>query len=141
MIYMKSGAQTSVKLTPYVQVCRITIPIHLRVIGDLHIVSGGGSIPNYKFYKITSMFYCNVIHDITQEIYRYSPIIHVIVYKGTYLMYNYSIIIPYKGNLSNLDNAELRLKLAVTEYWQFRLNSTLWSKLPTLPSQKNASFL
>ena len=116
MIYMKSGAQTSVKLTPYVQVCNITIPIHLQVIGDLHTASGGGIISNYKFYKITSMFYCNVIHDITQEIYRYSPIIHVIVYKGTYLMYKYSIIIPYKGNLSNLDNTELRLKLAITEY-------------------------
>lgn len=116
MIYIKSDAQTSVKLTPYVQVCNITIPINLRVIGDLHAASGGGIIANYKFYKITSMFYCNVIHDITQEIYRYSPIIHVIVYKGTYLSYKYSIIIPYRENLSNLDNTELRLKLAVTEY-------------------------
>lgn len=116
MIYMKSGAQTSVKLTPYVQVCKIIIPIHLRAIGDLHTASGEGIISNYKFYKITSMFYCNVIHDITQEIYGYSPIIHVIVYKGTYLMYNYCIIIPYNGNLSNLENTQLRLELAITEY-------------------------
>ena len=105
MIYIKSGAQTSVKLTSYVQVCKITIPIHLQSIGDLHIASGGGIIPDYKFYNITSMFYCNVIHNITQEIYRYNPIIHVIVYKETYLVYNYSIIIPYNGNL-----------LAITEY-------------------------
>lgn len=116
MIYVKSGAQTSVKLTPYVQVCKITIPIHLQSIGDLHTASGGGIIPDYKFYNITSMFYCNVIHNITQEIYRYNPIIHVIVYKETYLMYRYSIIILHNGNLSNLDNTELRLKLAITEY-------------------------
>ena len=116
MIYLKSDAQKSVKLTPYVQVCKITIPIHLQSIGDLHAAKGGGIIPNYKFYNITSMFYCNVIHDITQEIYGYGPIIHVIVYKETYLMYKYSIIIPYNGNLSNLENTQLRLKLAITEY-------------------------
>ena len=117
MIYMKSGAQTSIKLTPYVQVCKITIPIHLHSIGGLYTASGGGIIPDYKFYNITSMIYCNVIHNIAQEIYGYNPIIHVIVYnKRTYLMYNYSIIIPYNENLSNLDNTELRLNLAITEY-------------------------
>ena len=88
MIYLKSGAQKSVKLTPYVQVCKITIPIHLQSIGDLNVAAGGGIIPNYKFYNITSMFYCNVIHDITQEIYRYSPIIHVIVHKKLILCIN-----------------------------------------------------
>lgn len=116
MIYLKSSAQKSVKLTHDVQVCEITIPIYLRSIGDLHAATGGGTILNYKFYNITSMFYCNVIHDITQDIYRYDPIIQVIVYKQTYLMYNFSIIIPYIGNLSNLDNTQLRLKLAITEY-------------------------
>lgn len=116
MIYMKSGAQTSVKLTHNVQVCKIKVPIYLNAVGDLHRASGGGTILNYKFYNIHSMFYCNVIHDITQDIYRYNPIIQVIVYKETYLMYKYSIIIPYNGNLSNLDNTELKWKLAITEY-------------------------
>lgn len=119
MIYVKSSTNLSTKLTHAndVQICEVTTKLFFSSAGGMKISCGGGIVADYKWNTLTTRVYSNVIHDTTQDVYNYYPVFQVYVYKGTtHLMYNYCMILPYSGDLSNLDNTELRLKLAVTEY-------------------------
>lgn len=118
MIYMKSGAQTSVRLTTNTQIYEINPLLHIRSIGDILYSKGSGTMTGPAFVRFSNTLNCNVIHDRSQTIYAYNPIIDVKVYKqqDTSLMYEYVIVYVYTGNLSNLDNTYIKLKLAITSY-------------------------
>lgn len=117
MIYVKSSTQLATKLTHAidVQVCEVTTQLAIREQeGFKHVASGGGLILDYKWDTLTTQYYSNIIHDTTQEVYNYDPILQVAVYRvDNSMMYRYCMIIPYGWNLSNIDGTNFKFKLVI----------------------------
>lgn len=118
MIYLKEGTNKSVRLTTNTQICEISLTLHISRIGDIQYSESSGMVTSPNFIHLSNTLSCNVIHDRSQRIYVYNPIIDVKVYKNNTntIMYEYVIIYAYVGNIYNLDNTKIKLKLAITSY-------------------------
>lgn len=118
MIYLKEGTNKSVRLTTNTQIYELNTSLQIRSIGDIQYSRGFEVVTRPQFEHFSNTLTCNVIHDDSQTIYLYYPIIDVKVYKqqGTFLRFDYVIVYLHLGNLSNLDNTSIKLKLAITSY-------------------------
>ena len=118
MIYLKEGTNKSVRLTTNTQICEISPTLHISSIGDIRYSESRGMMASPDFIHLSNTLSCNVIHDRSQRIYVYKPIIDVKVYKNDTdtIRYEYVIVYAYAGTIYNIDNTKIKLKLAITSY-------------------------